>query len=198
MGEQLLERSREVWGIDMSAQMVRLGSERMRGHPEGSRCHLRVGTLEHLEFADGAFDAIVAMGVLEYVLDRGEALAEMRRVLRPGGVAVITIPSSQSAYHVARGACVAAREAAKRVIGRPPAPSQRFVTRRCIPWRLDRQLERAGFRKAEGRYCNFILYPLHELHSGASLALNRRLSGLSASALGAWLGTQYVVKAMKR
>ena len=48
-----------------------------------------------------------------------------------------------------------------------------------------------------GRYCNFIFYPLHELHAGASLALNRALSGLSDSSLGRWIGAQYVVKARK-
>ena len=38
-----------------------------------------------LPFADGAFDAVLNCGVLEHVDDEQAALAELRRVLRPGG-----------------------------------------------------------------------------------------------------------------
>ena len=38
-----------------------------------------------LPFADGEFDAVLNCGVLEHVDDEGAALAELRRVLRPGG-----------------------------------------------------------------------------------------------------------------
>jgi SAM-dependent methyltransferase len=38
-----------------------------------------------LPFADGEFDAVLNCGVLEHVEDEGAALAELRRVLRPGG-----------------------------------------------------------------------------------------------------------------
>jgi ubiquinone/menaquinone biosynthesis C-methylase UbiE len=38
-----------------------------------------------LPFAEGEFDAVLNSGVLEHVGDEGAALAELRRVLRPGG-----------------------------------------------------------------------------------------------------------------
>jgi hypothetical protein len=66
-----------------------------------------------------------------------------------------------------------------------------------VPRRLDAELEAAGLRKLEGRYCNFIFYPLHELHPGASMALNRWLARLADQPLGALLGAQYVVKVLK-
>lgn len=193
----LLARAGEVWGIDASDRMVAFGRTRMLGHPEGGRCRLSVGDIQSLAFADASFDAVLSMGVLEYLLSYDRALAEIRRVLRPGGVAVITVPSRVSAYHLARERAEALRGLAKRALGRPPAASRRFVTNRCVPSRLDRQLEEAGLRKVEARYCNFILYPLHELHAGASLALNRRLSRLAGPGLEARLGTQYIVKAQK-
>ncbi len=43
------------------------------------------GTAEHVPAADGAFDAAVVSLVLCSVPDQGTALAELRRVLRPGG-----------------------------------------------------------------------------------------------------------------
>ncbi|MBV8033179.1 MAG: class I SAM-dependent methyltransferase [Betaproteobacteria bacterium] len=198
MAGPLLERSREVWGVDASERMIALGEARMGSHPERGRLHLRVGTAERLPFPEASFDAVVAMGVLEYVWDRASSLAEIRRVLRPGGVVAITVPSAVSAYHLARRAWVAAREAAKRALGRSPSDSQRFLTRRCVPWRLDRELAAAGLARLEGRFCNFILFPLHELLPAASAELNRRLSELGDTPFSSFLGTQYVVSALRR
>lgn len=45
-----------------------------------------------LPFPDGAFDAVVASSVLEYVSSPAEVLAECTRVLRPGAVVVATVP----------------------------------------------------------------------------------------------------------
>jgi hypothetical protein len=105
------------------------------------------------------------------------------------------VPNRAALYRLTRGAFSAVREVARHVAGRRPRPTP--ATNPCLPWQLDRQLERAGLRKIESRYCNFILFPLHELHSGASDALNRRLTGLSSSSLGPLLGSQYVVKVQK-
>ena len=67
----------------------------------------------------------------------------------------------------------------------------------CVPWTLDRQLEAAGLSKEASRACNFIFFPLKELHEGASNALNRALMPLAASAVAPLLGAQYLVKARK-
>jgi ubiquinone/menaquinone biosynthesis C-methylase UbiE len=196
MEEALLERGFEVWGIDTSAQMIAFAKERMAGHRMAARCHLSVGEGEHLAFAEGFFDAIVSMGVLEYLPSYERMIGEMHRLLRRGGIAVLTVPNRIAAYRIARTAYQMLRDTAKRVAGR--ALAQRPVTHPCLPWQLDLQLERAGLRKIEGRFCNFIFFPLHELHSGASEALNRRLTdGLSDSPLGKAFGSQYVVKVQK-
>ena len=46
-----------------------------------------------LPFADGAFDRIIAAEILEHIVDDGAALAELARVLRPGGTLAVTVPS---------------------------------------------------------------------------------------------------------
>ena len=196
MADPLLRRGAQVWGIDAADEMIRLGRARMRHHPLAARLFLRLGSVERLPFGDASFDAAVAMGVLEYLEDRAAGLAEIARVLRPNGVLVATVPSCVSPYHLARGAWTGARRLARRLARRPDSGA--FPTRRCVPWRLDAELERAGLRKTEGRFCNFIFFPLHELAPRASAALNRRLAWLGASPALAWLGTQYVVRALKR
>ncbi len=45
-----------------------------------------------LPFADGAFDRVVAAEVLEHIHDDTRAMAELARVLRPGGTMAVTVP----------------------------------------------------------------------------------------------------------
>ncbi|HET7366274.1 MAG TPA: class I SAM-dependent methyltransferase [Burkholderiales bacterium] len=197
LAADLLERAGEYCGIDLSPQMIALGRSRMAAAACGSRCTLSVGDAEALAFADGSFDAIVALGLLEYLPSYASALREICRVLRPGGVAVLAVPNRLSAYRRCRRLADRARGALKRLLGQTPRASERFVWNPCVPARLDEELRRAGFAVAAGRYCNFILYPLHDLHPRASLAVNRALSGIAPLALTPWLGAQYVVKALK-
>lgn len=197
LAADLLERADAYCGIDLSPQMIAHGRSRLAADARGSRCALSVGDAEALAFADGSFDAVVALGLLEYLGSYEPALREICRVLRPGGVAVLAVPNRLSAYRRCRRAADGARGALKRLLGHKPRASEHFVWNPCIPARLDEELRRAGFVRAAGRYCNFILYPLHDLHAGASLALNRALSRLAPAALAPWLGAQYVVKALK-
>ncbi len=46
-----------------------------------------------LPFATGAFDSVSALDVLEHVADENGTLAELHRVLRPGGLLVLTVPA---------------------------------------------------------------------------------------------------------
>src|SRR2546426_913228 len=132
LAEALLERAEEFWGIDLSAQMIAHGRARVQSHALCTRCHLGVGDGEALGFADGAFDAVVSLGMLEYLSSYDRALAEIFRVLRPGGVAVLAVPNRASAYHRAGRVTTRLRSLVKRALRRPPRASERFVTNRCV------------------------------------------------------------------
>jgi ubiquinone/menaquinone biosynthesis C-methylase UbiE len=187
----LLAMGFEVRAIDVSAEMVRRAEQRMSGHPLARRCRLAVGDVERLEFGEGAFDVVLAMGVLEYLPACDGALREMVRVLRPGGHLVLTVPNRAAAYHMASSAYLAAR----RLVGRPRRSA--YPAKPCLPWALDRQLAGLGMRKLESQACNFIFFPLKELHEGASDALNRALAPISRLPIAQLLGAQYVVKTQK-
>lgn len=60
---------------------------------EGGRAAgLAVGNALALPFPDGAFDKIVCSEVLEHIPDYRAALAEIHRVLRPGGLLAVSVP----------------------------------------------------------------------------------------------------------
>jgi len=83
----LRERGAQVSGFDASAAMLELARRRL-----GPDVDLRVADLgEPLPYPDAAFDDVVASLVLHYLRDWGPALAELRRVLVPGGRLIASV-----------------------------------------------------------------------------------------------------------
>lgn len=75
-----------VVGIEPDAAAIRLA------HARGAALYCRsYGT--QLPFRDGVFDAVVASDVLEHIEDDTAAAAEIARVMRPGSVAIISVPA---------------------------------------------------------------------------------------------------------
>jgi ubiquinone/menaquinone biosynthesis C-methylase UbiE len=59
----------------------------------GSAATSIAGDVTSLPFLDNAFDRVIAAEILEHILDDQRAMAELSRVLRPGGLAAITVPA---------------------------------------------------------------------------------------------------------
>ena len=59
----------------------------------GSGAEAVSGDATRMPFGDGAFDRVIAAEVLEHVLDDQRAMHELARVLRPGGLAAVTVPA---------------------------------------------------------------------------------------------------------
>lgn len=74
-----------VVGIDQSQEMLRTGRVRVERAGLGDRIELTEGRAEALPFDDASFDALTFTYLLRYVDDPGATLAELARVVRPGG-----------------------------------------------------------------------------------------------------------------
>ncbi|MEU7040016.1 class I SAM-dependent methyltransferase [Streptomyces varsoviensis] len=83
----LRDRGAMVSGFDASAEMLQLARRRL-----GDGADLRVADLGGpLPYPDDTFDDVVASLVLHYLEDWGSALAELRRVLKPGGRLIASV-----------------------------------------------------------------------------------------------------------
>jgi len=83
LGEFGEKKQVQAVGVDKNPEAV-------AKNPHG--LDLRVFGSLPLEFESSSFDAVTILDVLEHIHDQGAVLAELHRVLKPGGVLIITVP----------------------------------------------------------------------------------------------------------
>ena len=80
-------------GDELAGVLELFGAMREAGEvPLGAEADIKQGDALALPFADDEFDAVVAAEVLEHIPDDATAIAELARVLRPGGSLAVTVP----------------------------------------------------------------------------------------------------------
>lgn len=99
-----------------------------------------VGSLEHAPLEDHSFDAVLALDVLEHLDDDGAGLREVSRLLKPGGLLLITVPALPSLWG-----------------GQDLISEHR---RRYTKRSLQRLFESSGLRDYRITYFNTLLFPL--------------------------------------
>jgi len=86
--QAMLDKAEYVIGVDGSPRMLELA--RRRFTHEGDRISLRIGDLSHLPLRDGEADFASLNMVLHHVPSPAEVLGEIRRILAPSGLLVLT------------------------------------------------------------------------------------------------------------
>jgi arsenite methyltransferase len=134
---ELLEavgREGAVVGVDISADMLAVAAKRAAGH---GNVEFHEAGATSLPVPDASFERAVCIQVLEYVRDVPAALAEMHRVLRPGGrMLVWDVDWSTVSWHAID------RQLMRQVL----AAWDKHLTHPCLPRTLAAQLRNAGFQ----------------------------------------------------
>jgi SAM-dependent methyltransferase len=84
-----VRRGAVATGVDLTEAGVALTRERLA--LEGLSADVRVADAEQLPFDDASFDIVYSWGVLHHSPDTARAIAEVHRVLRPGGTALVMV-----------------------------------------------------------------------------------------------------------
>ena len=81
----------DVYGIELDPGAADVARARGRGE-------VQIGRLEELPWDDGRFDLITCLDVIEHTPDDRVTLRELRRVSRPGGFLLVTVPAYQGLW----------------------------------------------------------------------------------------------------
>ncbi len=84
-----------VWGVDPSKVMVKLANERLGSAVREGRAELRLGDVSSLPYANGSFEKALSVHSLYFWEDPISNLCEVRRVLVPGGLFVVTVDPTE-------------------------------------------------------------------------------------------------------
>jgi len=90
-------RGAEVTGLDASGRLVDVARERLAA--AGLAADFRVGDFHELPFAEDSFDVVVSVFGVIFADPASAVAAEIRRVLKPGGRAVITSWNESGPLH---------------------------------------------------------------------------------------------------
>jgi SAM-dependent methyltransferase len=77
-------------GLDISTRGLEIARRHAAGFLPADRAEFRHGTFERTGLPDACADGVISMDALPFAFDRDAALAELRRILRPGARAVFT------------------------------------------------------------------------------------------------------------
>ncbi len=86
---QLAKRGFRVTAIDLTENALAVARQ-FAGH-RGVRINFQLGNAEELNFPDESFDAVYSFGVLHHTPHIERSVAEVHRVLRPGGTAYVML-----------------------------------------------------------------------------------------------------------
>jgi SAM-dependent methyltransferase len=95
---EALRRGADVTAVDLDEVELKAVAEMFDALiaagevPSGGRGQVRVGDVCELPYPDGAFDCVLASEILEHVPDDDRAVAELVRILAPGGLLAVTVP----------------------------------------------------------------------------------------------------------
>lgn len=81
-------RVRDYFGVDMNAQAIQVANQ-LDG---SSDPRFQLSPAERLPFGDNIFDKVLCLDTLEHVEDEVQTLREIARVIKPGGILVLSVP----------------------------------------------------------------------------------------------------------
>ncbi len=138
----------DVDAVDVQSATVADFQRRICDEGLGDNIEVRVMAGEHLDFPDSYFDAVTCIEVLEHVNCVAETISEVRRVLRPGGLFLLTVPNRAFPFETHMVTIGEYRFPGRRLPGLPYLPQlhERIADARTYTGRsLRRILTRGGF-----------------------------------------------------
>jgi SAM-dependent methyltransferase len=135
------------------------------------RASFRVGDIEALPLDDASVDQVICLAVIEYLATPDRAFSEISRVLRPGGIAIVTTPKRIHLEGVMLSLTAPVRWALRAIAGKE-GPGVRRIGYQ--PSELDRHARAAGLLLDGGSHYLFtpVPYPFTRVFPRLAMTLD--------------------------
>jgi ubiquinone/menaquinone biosynthesis C-methylase UbiE len=205
MVSNLIAKGHEVYGVDIAEGMLRVASKNVAEKSCTHSSSFQCGNIEALHFKDEMFDVIICAGVIEYLKTDTIALQEINRVLKPGGILLITARNKACPFRVfdivsdrikeSQGGLKLVKILRKSFHRQAP---DYISYRKHFPWELDRKVQEHGFQKVDSRFFHFYPFfvPFDIFFPQFFIRWGLKMERLSPSSLGI-LASGYILKAKK-
>lgn len=90
----------KVYGIDMSEECLEITSKRLKRFSSNNHGEVKKGNASQIDYPTDFFDAVIAAEVMEHLEEDYLAVKEFHRVLRPGGISLITVPANPGLWDI--------------------------------------------------------------------------------------------------
>jgi ubiquinone/menaquinone biosynthesis C-methylase UbiE len=196
-----------VSAVDASPQMLAIACRRVADLGGAHVPSVAVADLLQLPFPDESFDLVCTAGVVEYLDNDEQPLAELSRVLRPGGHLLYPITNAWSPVLYADALVEAIKRRPSLLgafnrwwerLGNPPIRARHFRVRTQSPARTRRLLSELALELTDARYFHFLPLPrpLDRMFPRMSKSVGRRMDRLARTPL-APLAEGYLLVARK-
>jgi len=128
----IINKKCEGFGIDISEKAIK---KSRKEHPRFSYC---ISDATQLPLRENSFDCVVCSEVIEHVQENAKILSEVRRILRGGGIFIVTTPNWISWYGLLR-------KTAEKALHRPFTSGNQPVDNWATPYSLKKKLKKHGF-----------------------------------------------------
>ena len=167
-------------GLDVAQGMLDSISRQFSNAPYKERIELQIGSSESIPYPDNSFDLIVGMGLLEYLDDMAPTFSEIARVVKPEGLAVLTIPNLISLNRFLMrnaGFITAIYRSWKKLMGAERQPTPGIVHKELAPSALDGSMKHIGFDCVGRAFYDYklVCYPVSRLFPKFAHVINRRI-----------------------
>jgi ubiquinone/menaquinone biosynthesis C-methylase UbiE len=161
--EFLVSKGAQYTGLDMSPRMIERAYRTHEPQVRSGHAHFMVGDSERLPCRENEFDVVSAVGLIEYFPDSRRTLSEIGRVLKPGGLVLITVPHKSCINFTIRNILAPVRRLLSPLYSKLTTSAlsvmQDVKHYHYDPVELDSLMRNGGFEKDSGRFSNFYLIP---------------------------------------
>jgi len=184
----LARRGFQVTAVDAAPEMLEVAGGTLARNGLDAAVKLGQADVHALEFPEGSFDLVVALGVIPWLHSPAVALAELSRVLTPGGRLVVTSDNRARLNHLADPTFSPLLGRPRRILSdawrrlRSKPADTRFHPHLIWTWRFRELVERAGLEVVSDQTVgfgpfSFLAHPL--LNGRGGVVAHRRLQWLA-------------------